>query len=115
MPRSLRGSPDRGCSIQFPNQECMGKLTDEAKPIDRQHSVGSAAALGAVAVLSLIAVGVARRPASIEGAGKGLLQMDAGLLLSRQGKQSILRRARSPHCIRHKQGPRANSRDMVVQ
>ena len=46
-----------------------------------QRVLASATVLCVVAVLSLIAVGVARHPASVQGAGRGLLRMDIALLL----------------------------------
>jgi hypothetical protein len=48
----------------------------------RQHMLASTTVLGVLAVLLLIAVGVARHPASVQGAGSGLLRMDVALLLA---------------------------------
>src|SRR5213596_681500 len=48
----------------------------------RHHALGGVAVLGVLVVLSLIAVGVARHPGSIEGAGSGLLMMDVALLMA---------------------------------
>jgi hypothetical protein len=48
----------------------------------RQHMLASATVLGVLAVLLLIAAGVARHPASVQGAGSGLLRMDVALLLA---------------------------------
>jgi hypothetical protein len=47
----------------------------------RQHTLATTTVFGVLLVLSLIAVGVARHPASVQGAGSGLLQMDIALLL----------------------------------
>jgi hypothetical protein len=44
--------------------------------------LASTTVLGVLAVLALIAVGVARHPASIQGAGSGLLPMDIAFLLA---------------------------------
>lgn len=44
--------------------------------------LASTTVLGVVAVFSLMAVGVARHPASVQGAGSGLLRMDIALLLA---------------------------------
>jgi len=44
--------------------------------------LASATVAGVLVVLSLIAVGVARHPASVQGAGSGLLRMDVALLLA---------------------------------
>jgi len=57
-------------------------VTSEAKQIERHRTAGGAVVLGVVAVLSLIAVGIARHPASIQGTGRGLLLADIGLLLA---------------------------------
>ena len=48
----------------------------------RQRMLASTTVLGVLVVLSLIAVGVARHPASVQGAGSGLLRMDIALLLA---------------------------------
>lgn len=48
----------------------------------RQQMLASTTVLGVLAVLLPIAVGVARHPASVQGAGSGLLRMDVGLLLA---------------------------------
>ena len=48
----------------------------------RQRVLASATVFGVLLVLWLIAVGVARHPASIQGAGSGLLRMDIVLLLA---------------------------------
>src|SRR5205823_4820490 len=47
-----------------------------------QHMLASTTVLAVFAVLSLIALGVARHPASVQGAGNGLLWMDITLLLA---------------------------------
>jgi hypothetical protein len=47
-----------------------------------QHMLASTVVFGVLAVLSLIVVGVARHPASIQGAGSGLLRIDVALLLA---------------------------------
>ena len=47
-----------------------------------QHMLASTTVLAVLAVLSLIALGVARHPASVQGAGNGLLQMDIAILLA---------------------------------
>lgn len=57
-------------------------MTSEANQVERPHSAGGAVVLGVALVLSLIAVGVARHPASMIGAGRGLLLTDIGLLLA---------------------------------
>ena len=44
--------------------------------------LGSATVVGVLVVLLLIAVGVERHPASVQGAGSGLLWMDVALLLT---------------------------------
>jgi len=44
--------------------------------------LASTTVLGVVAVFSLVAVGVARHPASVQGAGSGLLRIDIALLLA---------------------------------
>jgi len=44
--------------------------------------LASTTVLGVLVVLSLIAVGVARHPGSVQGAGSGLLRMDIALLLA---------------------------------
>src|ERR1700675_918275 len=59
----------------------------KSNPVDstqnrRQHLLASATVAGVLVVLSLIAVGVARHPASVHGAGNGLLRMDVALLLA---------------------------------
>jgi hypothetical protein len=56
-------------------------VTDESTQMRRQHMLGGTTVLGVLVVLSLIAVGVARHPASIQGAGSALLRMDVALLL----------------------------------
>ena len=48
----------------------------------RHHALGSAAVLGVLVVLSLIAVSVARHPGSIRDAGSGLLMVDVALLVA---------------------------------
>lgn len=55
-------------------------LTRDAHGIERHHKAGGAAVFGVVVVLSLIGVGIARQPASIQGAGRALLLSDVGLL-----------------------------------
>ncbi len=57
-------------------------VTSEAKKIERYHTAGGGVVLGVALGLSLIAVGIARHPASIQGAGRGLLLTDIGLLLA---------------------------------
>jgi hypothetical protein len=57
-------------------------VASEAKHMERHRIAGGAVVLGVMAVLSLIAVGVARHPATIQGAGRGLLLTDIGLLLA---------------------------------
>ena len=47
----------------------------------RQHVLGCAIILGTLLVLSLVVVGVAHHPASVQGFGIGLLRMDVALLL----------------------------------
>jgi hypothetical protein len=47
-----------------------------------QHMLGSGTVVGVLVVLLLIAVGVARHPASVQGTGSGLLWMDVALLLT---------------------------------
>jgi hypothetical protein len=47
-----------------------------------QHMLASTTVLAVLAVLSLIALGVARHPASVQGAGNGLLRVDITLLLA---------------------------------
>ena len=47
-----------------------------------QHMLASTTVLAVLAVLSLIALGAARHPASVQGAGNGLLRMDITLLLA---------------------------------
>jgi hypothetical protein len=47
-----------------------------------QHMLASTAVFGVLAVLSLIAVGIARHPASVQGAGRGVLHADVSLLLA---------------------------------
>jgi hypothetical protein len=49
--------------------------------MQRQHILGCAIILGTLLVLSLVAVGVMDHPASVQGAGTGLLRMDVALLL----------------------------------
>jgi len=44
--------------------------------------LGSATVVGVLVVLLLIAVGVERHPASVQGTGSGLLWMDVALLLT---------------------------------
>ena len=56
-------------------------MTREAKQIERLHTAGGAVVLGVVLALSLIGLSIARHPASIQGAGRGLLLTDIGLLL----------------------------------
>jgi hypothetical protein len=48
----------------------------------RQHTLAATTVFGVLLVLSLIAAGVARHPASVQGAGSGLLRMDIALLLA---------------------------------
>src|SRR6266851_7556001 len=57
-------------------------VTSEAKKIERYHTAGGGVVLGVALGLALIAVGIARHPASIQGAGRGLLLTDIGLLLA---------------------------------
>lgn len=47
-----------------------------------QHVLGSATVVGLLVVLFLIAVGVVRHPASVQGTGSGLVWMDVALLLT---------------------------------
>lgn len=47
----------------------------------RQRLLASTTVFGMLVVFSLIAVGVARHPASVQGSGSGLLRMDIALLL----------------------------------
>jgi len=47
----------------------------------RQALLASTTVFGVLVVLSLIAIGVARHPASVQGSGKSLLRMDIALLL----------------------------------
>ena len=47
-----------------------------------QHMLASTTVLAVFAVLSLMALGVARHPSSVQGAGNGLLWMDIMLLLA---------------------------------
>lgn len=49
---------------------------------NRRHTLASTTVFGVLLVLSLIAVGVGRHPASIQGAGSSLLRMDIALLLA---------------------------------
>jgi hypothetical protein len=46
-----------------------------------QHMLAITTVLGVLAALSMIAVGVARHPVSVQGDGRGLLRMDIALLL----------------------------------
>jgi hypothetical protein len=48
----------------------------------RQHTLATTTVFAVLLVLSLIAIGVARHPASVQGAGSGLLRMDIALLLA---------------------------------
>ena len=48
----------------------------------RQRMLASTTVLGVLVALLLIAVGVARHPASVQGAGSGLLRMDIAFLLA---------------------------------
>jgi hypothetical protein len=48
----------------------------------RQRTLASTTVFGVLLVLSLIAVGVARHPASVQDPGSGLLRMDIALLLA---------------------------------
>jgi hypothetical protein len=48
----------------------------------RHRTAGGGVVLGVALGLSLIAVGIARHPVSIQGAGRGLLLTDIGLLLA---------------------------------
>jgi hypothetical protein len=66
--------------LRKPTSE-LSSVTSEDKQIVRHDAPGGAAVLGVVVVLSLIAAGVARHPASIQGAGRPLLLMDIVLLL----------------------------------
>jgi hypothetical protein len=50
-------------------------------PNRRSHVLASIVIVGVFVVLSLMAVGVRRHPASVQGAGNGLLRMDIALLL----------------------------------
>src|ERR1700732_394631 len=59
----------------------------ESTPMDStqnrgQHMLASTTVLAVLVALSLIAVGVARHPASVQGAGSGLLRMDVALLVA---------------------------------
>src|SRR5258708_1529550 len=47
-----------------------------------QHMLASTTVLAVLAIFSLIVLGVARHPASIQGAGNGPLRMDITLLLA---------------------------------
>src|SRR5689334_15074183 len=53
----------------------------DAKQNRRQRLLASTTVFGVLVVLSLIAVGVARHPASVQGSGSGLLRIDIALLL----------------------------------
>src|ERR1700676_4889025 len=63
-------------------QEPHGPVRADPTPNVRQRMLASATVAGVLVALSLIAVGVARHPASIQGAGLGLLRMDVALLLA---------------------------------
>jgi len=62
--------------------EELGPVRVDSTLNRRQHMLASMTVLGVLVVLSLIAVGVARHPASAQGAGSGLLRMDIALLLA---------------------------------
>jgi hypothetical protein len=57
-------------------------VTSEVKTIETYHTAGGGAVLGVALAPSLIAVGIARHPVSIQGTGGGLLLTDIGLLLA---------------------------------
>jgi hypothetical protein len=50
--------------------------------MQRHHILGCATVLATLLVLSLIVVGVRRHPASVQGSGSSLLEMDVALLLA---------------------------------
>jgi len=72
---------DRSENLGKPACE-LSSVTSEAKQIERHSTAGGAVVLGVVLALFLIAVGIARHPASIQGAGRSLLLTDIGLLLA---------------------------------
>lgn len=57
-------------------------MIDDSTRLRKQHMPGSITVLGVLVALSLTAVGVARHPESVQGAGKRLLQIDIALLLA---------------------------------
>jgi hypothetical protein len=63
-------------------QEPHGPVSMDSTQNRRQRMLASATVAGVLVALLLIAVGVARHPASIQGAGSGLLRMDVALLLA---------------------------------
>ena len=72
------------CS-EFPERETK-QVQQPHRPVDsrqnrRQRILAITTVLGVLVVLSLMAVGVERHPASVQGAGSGLLRMDIALLL----------------------------------
>lgn len=63
-------------------QEPHGPVSMDSTQNRRQRMLASATVAGVLVALLLIAVGVARHPASVQGAGSGLLRMDVALLLA---------------------------------
>ena len=59
----------------------LSSVTRKAKQIERHSTAGGAVVLGVALAVPLIAVGIARHPASIQGAGRSPLLMNVVLLL----------------------------------